>query len=168
MAQHTLELSRAVLPAGEERATRCKDKWEARARRATGVLANARLLCLHAPTKQQARSHGNVLSEERREGSTVTRSGGTMLLVPPAQHGCGAGAPARPLHCWRRPAAFPHGYFLPLAAVWGCQKPKQEWKHPILLAKIQGRVGVFFFGFGFFLFFVLVFGYERKFPAMKS
>lgn len=51
MAQHMLELNMALLPAGEERATRCKDKWEARAQRATGVLANARLLCLDAPHK---------------------------------------------------------------------------------------------------------------------
>lgn len=29
MAQHMLELNMALLPAGEERATRCKDKWEA-------------------------------------------------------------------------------------------------------------------------------------------
>lgn len=51
VAQHMLELNMALLPAGEERATRCKDKWEARAQRATGVLANARLLCLIAPHK---------------------------------------------------------------------------------------------------------------------
>lgn len=49
------------------------------------------------PTKQQACSHGNVLSKEHREGSTVTRSGGAMLLLPPTQHGCGAGAPVG--HC---------------------------------------------------------------------
>lgn len=74
MAQHMLELNMALLPAGEERATRCKDKWEARARRATGVLANARLLCLDAPHKTtspfswqcplqraQGREHGDTL-----------------------------------------------------------------------------------------------------------
>lgn len=49
MARHTLELRMALLPAGEERATLGKDKWEAPS--ATGVLANARLLCLHAPHK---------------------------------------------------------------------------------------------------------------------
>lgn len=35
------------------------------------------------PTKQQARSHGNVLCKEHREGSTVTCSGGAMLLLLP-------------------------------------------------------------------------------------
>lgn len=85
MAQHSLELSRALLPAGEERATRCKDKWEARARRATGVLANARLLCLDAPhnttnpfswqcplQRAQGREHGDTLWRGRAPCSPST------------------------------------------------------------------------------------------------
>ena len=51
IARRTPEPNAALLPAGEERATRCKDKWEPQAPRATGVLAAARLLRVDAPHK---------------------------------------------------------------------------------------------------------------------
>lgn len=162
------------LPAGEERATRCKDKWEPSAPRATGVLAAARLLRVDASRHQPSRSHGDVLCKERGAGRrapewcgqphTLPHTLRKFLLVPrvsflhPKPGAGGGGGPAQPapeqaLRCAarRRPAAFPHRHFLPLAAVWGCQKPKQEWKYPIFLAKIQCRVVFFSFGVGFFL-----------------
>lgn len=147
---------------GRTERPRCKDKWEAQAPHATGVLAAARCSMWMLPTKPTLPFSWQcpLLRAWCRESPDAKKLHKSPLNPPSyrdrSSQPCNSHCAAR-----RRPAAFPHRYFLPLAAVWGCQKPKQEWKHPIFLAKNQHRV-VFFlwfwFFYFFFLFFSLVFG----------
>lgn len=70
----------------------------------------------------------------------------SLLSAPktPSQKPPGAACPAGPeaaLALLGGGQQHFHRHFLPLAAVWGCQKPKQEWKHAIFLAKIQCKRG---------------------------
>lgn len=73
IARHTPEPNAALLPAGEERATRCKDKWEPQAPRATGVLAAARLLRVDAPHKTTIPFSWQCPLQRARRGEESTR-----------------------------------------------------------------------------------------------
>lgn len=177
MAQHMLEPNMALLPAGEERATRCKDKWEARARRATGVLANARLLCLDAPHKTtspfswqcplqraQGREHGDMLWRGHAPSPP------SAPKIP--QHGTAAGQELQPSHCAAGGGQqrFHMDIFFHWLQFGAAKSQNKNGNIPFCWQKFKAGLGFFSLvsAFSFFFFFVLVFGYERKFPAMKS
>lgn len=168
MAQHMLELNMALLPAGEERATRCKDKWEARARRATGVLANARLLCLDAPHKTTSlfswqcplqRARGREHSDTLWRGHAPSPPNTARLWGRSSSPAIALLEEAGSISTW---------IFSSTGCSLGLPKAKTRMETSHFVGKNSRQGWVFFFGFSFFLFFVLVFGYERKFPAMKS
>lgn len=158
MAQHMLELNMALLPAGEERATRCKDKWEARARRATGVLANARLLCLDAPHKTtspfswqcppqraQGREHSDMLCRGRAPSPPGTaRLWGGKELQPSR---CTAGGGRQRFHM---------DIFFHWLQFGAAKSQNKNGNIPFCWQKFKAGLGFFFFGFGFFLFFLFL------------
>lgn len=128
------------------------------------------------PTKQQARSHGNVLCKEHREGSTVTCSGGTMLLLLPLHPK--SPNTARPQGRSSSPAialleeasSVSTWIFSSTGCSLGLPKAKTRMETSHFAGKNSRQGWGFFLWFRLFpfFFFVLVFGYERKFPAMKS
>lgn len=164
------------LPAGEERATRCKDKWEPSAPRATGVLAAARLLRVDASRHQPSRSHGDVLCKERSAGRrapewcgqphTLPHTLRKFLLVPrvsflhPKPGAGGGGGPAQPapeqaLRCAALRGGGQQHFHTDIFFHWlqfgAAKSQNKNGNIPFFWQKFNAGWFFFSFGVGFFL-----------------